>query len=351
MSNILSQERTLRLLQLFLIAGLLTSLVNCGREAEERGKPKLDAGKKIDLLGLLEEGDLSKVKEALISQKVSPPRFAIVKRLVPCADNTFSHFMKLLEAERKKAQKQKFSNREYANNLLALYEYFNGLDSYSALILCDVIKRLQLEWAQQRVAAKRTKAELEEISSVMERMVLKPNRLKVLFGSGAKPEWDAEDLADLKEASERVCISHGYEGFFQALAEKSGPVGFFPLPTSEFREKYEPVSLLLRMLNTEAIRIINLAGTVAFLKRGGDVNRVTYDRDDPYQEDKYFDSIMPPEECAKYRLGFWEKEGFTPGALLFFLKGVVIRDPDDLQELKKSGWTDFQTPWMFPVFR
>ena len=296
------------------------------------------------LLEKLRTQSLQEIVAQLQSGGVPPPLFTSRLRLEPTANQTFPFFVDLLKKERTRATIAHFAQDAYANDLADFYRRFDQFDSYMSVILCDVAKRMLLEWAQGKLLANPDAKTLDRVEEVLARTTLTPSRIKIFFGAEAKPEWltPAElNGHDLNEMSQRVWESHGYHqvadgyrGTLQVLTAYSFSTKAF---TDRLIDEYRPVDLAFRALTTESIRVVHLGGTVEFLRRGGVVDKVDL------ADIRYFNSIMPPASCSQYGFAPLAIRAFRPSHLTVFLG----------QSLGKSFVPstvptniNFRTPWM-----
>jgi len=272
------------------------------------------------LLEILREGSLELVASELRSGQIEPPRFVLERKLVVEANATVPLFLELLQKSRDSVNTGRTTAHAYSKHVQSLYEYFSRFDSYVSVLLADCLKRCLLETVQKQAMAAGSNADaLNRFLQQTTHTALTPNQLKVLYGDLARTA--AETGPDTAEATlaavaEQVWMSHGhnevtdgYRGVAQVLQKHKFR---YDCASSRLLREYAPESLALRILNTECIRVAVLDGSMEFLRRGGQLQRVDA------ADTRYFDSVMPKEECMKFTFAPLGRIRFDLARLLVF---------------------------------
>jgi hypothetical protein len=285
------------------------------------------------LISLLQFRPLREVVASLRGGVVDPPLFTKERELNPVANKTFPLFIKLLEAERNRAKAAEFSNDSYAHDLIGLYEYFEKYNSYVSLLLCDVTKRMLLEWAQQQVISTKNPERLRTTVAWLRRATLNPAHVKLLYGRGEVPDETRNEHSraeDIVQLFEQLWRSHGFNSLRDVQSFVWEQASAKSDATSKLVAEYKPVLLGWRLLTAEFIRACFLEGTVEFFLRDGEIDKV-----DP-KDVRYFKSIMPQKDARRYGFPAMAKDALYGSDILAFLGRNTV---------------GFQPAfWMAPVF-
>ena len=302
-----------------------------------------DGGEEVQLVTALKDKPFREVIRLLQNGQLSPPCFLINSHYDVRCNNTVPLFLRSIESSRQQTLEKHYNNSEYTADIITAYEYFDNYHSYEGAVLCDVLKRCLLEWAQQQIASGSGEVVCNRVSKSMRRVILRPSALSCLIGDKDNTITESVIAAtNIENAAQLLWksygyteVSDGYTGIAQAMRENRASLN---IATSELAGGYKPMQLALRMFVTEGIRAVSLNGTLEFLNKKGNVALVDI------SNVGYFYQIMPLQECGKYQFLPIARTAFSPFALLTFI-GIP-------QSKAKTSFSAAACPyWMEQVFK